>query len=80
MPIRNLWSLESGEVVTAETILENVKDSEVIFHFMILVLIYSLSRETSMFQFKLRKADTTQLESGKELEDTVGTVYMRRSF
>lgn len=31
MPIRNLWSLESGEVVTAEAILENVKDSEVYF-------------------------------------------------
>lgn len=31
MPIRNLWSLESGEVVTAEAILDNVKDSEVYF-------------------------------------------------
>jgi len=31
MPIRNLWSLESGEVLTAEAILENVKDSEVYF-------------------------------------------------
>jgi hypothetical protein len=31
MPIRNLWSLESGEVVTAEAILENIKDSEVYF-------------------------------------------------
>jgi hypothetical protein len=29
--IRNLWSLESGEVVSAEAILENVKDSEVYF-------------------------------------------------
>lgn len=31
MPIRNLWSLESGEVVTAEAILENIKPSEVYF-------------------------------------------------
>jgi hypothetical protein len=31
MPIRNLWSLESGEVVTAEAILKNVRDSEVYF-------------------------------------------------
>lgn len=31
MPIRNLWSLESGEVVTAEAILKNIKDSEVYF-------------------------------------------------
>jgi len=31
MPIRNLWSLESGEVVSAEAILDNIKDSEVYF-------------------------------------------------
>jgi len=31
MPIRNLWSLECGEVVTAEAILENVKSAEVYF-------------------------------------------------
>ena len=31
MPIRNLWSLECGEVLTAEAILDNVKDSEVYF-------------------------------------------------
>jgi hypothetical protein len=31
MPIRNLWSLESGEVVTAEAILENIKNVEVYF-------------------------------------------------
>src|SRR3972149_9506007 len=31
MPIRNLWSLECGEVVTAEAILENVKGAEVYF-------------------------------------------------
>lgn len=31
MPIRNLWSLESGEVVTAEAILENIEGIEVYF-------------------------------------------------
>lgn len=31
MPIRNLWSLETGEVVTAEAILINVKGAEVFF-------------------------------------------------
>jgi len=31
MPIRNLWSLESGEVVTAENMLENIEDAEVYF-------------------------------------------------
>lgn len=31
MPIRNLWSLECGEVVTPEAILENIKGSEVYF-------------------------------------------------
>jgi hypothetical protein len=31
MPIRNLWSLECGEVLTAEAIIENVKGSEVYF-------------------------------------------------
>jgi len=31
MPIRNLWSLESGEVVTVEAMLENIKDIEVYF-------------------------------------------------
>jgi len=31
MPIRNLWSLECGEVITAEAFLKNVKGSEVYF-------------------------------------------------
>jgi hypothetical protein len=31
MPIRNLWSLECGEVITAETLLKNIKDCEVYF-------------------------------------------------
>jgi hypothetical protein len=31
MPIRNLWSLECGEVVTAEALLKNVKGCEVYF-------------------------------------------------
>jgi len=31
MPIRNLWSLECGEVLTAETLLENISDVEVYF-------------------------------------------------
>lgn len=31
MPIRNLWSLECGEVITAEALLKNIKDCEVYF-------------------------------------------------
>lgn len=31
MPIRNLWSLECGEIVTAEALLRNVKGSDVYF-------------------------------------------------
>lgn len=31
MPIRNLWSLECGEVITAEALLKNVKGCEVYF-------------------------------------------------
>jgi len=31
MPIRNLWSLECGEVITAETLPKNVNDCEVYF-------------------------------------------------
>lgn len=31
MPIRNLWSLECGEVITAETLLKNIKGCEVYF-------------------------------------------------
>lgn len=31
MPIRNLWSLECGEVITAETLLKNLKDCGVYF-------------------------------------------------
>ena len=33
MPIRNLWSLESGEVVTAEAILDNIRDKDVQVYF-----------------------------------------------
>jgi hypothetical protein len=33
MPIRNLWSLESGEVVTAEAILDNIEDKDVQVYF-----------------------------------------------
>jgi hypothetical protein len=31
MPIRNMWSLECGEVLTAEAILEHVKGAEIYF-------------------------------------------------
>ena len=31
MPIRNLWSLECGEVITAEALLKNIKGCEVYF-------------------------------------------------
>ena len=31
MPIRNMWSLECGEVLTAEAILDHVKSAEVYF-------------------------------------------------
>jgi hypothetical protein len=31
MPIRNIWSLETGEAMTAEALLENVKGCEVYF-------------------------------------------------
>jgi hypothetical protein len=31
MPIRNIWSLEPGECITAESILEKVKDCDVYF-------------------------------------------------
>jgi hypothetical protein len=31
MPIRNMWSLECGEVLTAEAVIENVKGVEVYF-------------------------------------------------
>ena len=31
MPIRNIWSLETGEAVTAEVLLENVENCEVYF-------------------------------------------------
>lgn len=31
MPIRNMWSLECGEVLTAEAILQHVQDSEIFF-------------------------------------------------
>jgi hypothetical protein len=33
MPIRNLWSLECGEVITAEALLKNIKGCEVYFPF-----------------------------------------------
>jgi hypothetical protein len=31
MPIRNMWSLECGEVLTSEAIIEHVKDVEIFF-------------------------------------------------
>lgn len=31
MPIRNMWSLECGEVLTAEAISEHVKGSDIYF-------------------------------------------------
>ena len=31
MPIRNFWSLECGEVITAEALTKNVKDCEIYF-------------------------------------------------
>ena len=31
MPIRNFWSLECGEVITAEALIENIEDCEVYF-------------------------------------------------
>jgi len=36
MPIRNLWSLEFGEVITAEALLKNIKGCEVFFLSMML--------------------------------------------
>jgi len=33
MPIRNLWSLECGEIITTEALLKNIKGCEVYFPF-----------------------------------------------
>jgi len=59
MPIRNLWSLECGEVVTAEALLKNVKGCEVYFPVRDVGIDLLVVKGKKHFQFRSRKVDIT---------------------
>jgi hypothetical protein len=57
MPIRNVWSLEPGECITAERILEEVEDCAVYFPLHDAGIDLLVVRGKDMLGFKLKNQD-----------------------